>query len=156
MSQGSVDHAAVRIHPPVLLLIHIFIAFLLNWLLPLPFRFPGILVWFGYALILIGTGLAASAARQLMRAHTTLDPHGSVTEVVREGPYRFSRNPIYLGFVCLLIGFLLGFKSYWGLILSPVLMLLLYQFVIQYEELYLQKKFGDIYTGYKSRVRRWL
>ncbi len=79
MSQISTDHAAIRIHPPVLLLIHIFIAFLLNWLLPLPFHFPGMLMWFGYAIILIGIGLAASAARQFMRANTTLDPHGSVS-----------------------------------------------------------------------------
>jgi len=156
VSEMQEDHASVKIHPPILLLIHIFAAFLLNGLFPLPFVFPKVLVWVGYLLILVGLGLAISAAGRIMQAHTTLDPHGSVTEIVTSGPYRFSRNPIYLGFVCLLIGFLFIFRSYWGLILSPVLIVSLYQLVIKHEEVYLEKKFGDVYTSYKSRVRRWL
>ena len=156
MSEMQRDHASVKIHPPILLLLHIFAAFLLNWLFPLPFAFPKFLVWVGDLLVLAGTGLAFSAASQFMRAHTTLDPHGSVIEIVTSGPYRFSRNPIYLGFVCLLIGFPFIFRSYWGLILSPVLMVSLYQLVVKHEETYLEKKFGDMYTSYTSRVRRWL
>ena len=156
MSEMREDHASVKIHPPILLLIHIFAAFLLKWLFPLPFAFPKILVWLGYLLILAGLGLAFSAAGQFMRVHTTLDPHGSTTEIITSGPYRFSRNPIYLSFVCLLIGFLFIFGSYWGLILSPVLMVSLSQLVIKHEETYLEKKFEDMYTSYKSRVRRWL
>jgi len=156
VSEMQRDHASVKIHPPILLLLHIFAAFLLNWLFPLPFAFPKFLVWVGYLLVLAGTGLAFSAASQFMRAHTTLDPHGSVTEIVTNGLYHFSRNPIYLGFVCLLIGFPFIFRSYWGVILSPALMVSLYQLVIKHEEAYLEKKFGDIYTSYKSRVRRWL
>ena len=156
MSEMQRDHASVKIHPPILLLLHVFAAFLLNWLFPLPFAFPKFLVWVGYLLVLAGIGLAFSAASQFMRAHTTLDPHGSVIEIITSGPYRFSRNPIYLGLVCLLIGFPFIFRSYWGLILSPVLMVSLYQLVIKHEEAYLEKKFGDIYTSYKSRVRRWL
>jgi len=156
MSEMQHDHASVKIHPPILLLLHIFAAFLLNWLFPLPFVFPEVLVWVGYLLILVGLALAISASGQFIQAHTTLDPHGSVTEIVTSGPYRFSRNPIYLGFVCLLIGFPAIFRSYWGLILSPMLMVSLYQLVIKHEEAYLEKKFGDMYTSYQSRVRRWL
>ncbi|HLO27537.1 MAG TPA: isoprenylcysteine carboxylmethyltransferase family protein [Anaerolineales bacterium] len=150
------DRAAVKIAPPVLLLVHIFAAFILNWLLPLPFVFPGFLIWIGDAFILAGLALPFSAVNQLRKAHTTLDPHSPVTEIVTSGPYRFSRNPIYLGFLCLLIGFPLIFRSYWGLILSPVFMVLLYELVIKHEEAYLENKFGEIYTAYKARVRRWL
>jgi protein-S-isoprenylcysteine O-methyltransferase Ste14 len=156
MSEIQRDHASVRVHPPILLLLHIFAAFLLNWLFALPFTFPKILVWVGYLLILVGIGLATGAAGRFMKEQTTLDPHGSVSEIVTSGPYRFSRNPIYLGFVCLLIGFPFIFRSYWGLILSPVLMVSLHQLVVKHEEAYLEIKFGDIYTRYKSRVRRWL
>ena len=156
MSEMQQDHASVRIHPPILLLLHLFVAFLLNRLFSLPFAFPKILVWVGYVIILVGIGLAAGAAGRVMKAHTTLDPHGSVTEIVSGGPYRFSRNPIYLGFVLLLIGFSFAFGTYWGMIMSPVLIVSLYQFVIKHEEAYLEKKFGDAYTGYRSRVRRWL
>lgn len=157
MSQAQ-DHPDIdrRIHPPVLWFAHMLAAFLMNWLLPLPFAFPRVLEWIGYALVVIGIGLAASAVSQLMRAHTTPDPHGSVTKVVTSGPYRFSRNPIYLGFVCLLVGFSFVFRTYWGLILSPLLIVSLYQLVVKHEETYLEKKFGETYSSYKLRVRRWL
>lgn len=153
---NSIDHASVKVHPPVLLLVHLFLTFLLERLFPLPFAFPYALMWIGYLLILLGIGLAFSAVRRFMQAHTTLDPHGSVSTVVTDGPYNYSRNPIYLGFVCLLVGFSLIFESYWGLILSPVMMIMLQRLVIRFEESYLEKKFGEKYTGYKSRVKRWL
>ena len=150
------DHANVKIHPPVLLLIHMLATFVLNWLSPLPFAFPKVLEWTGYVLVFAGLGLAVSAVNQFTKVHTTLDPHGSVSAVVTSGPYRFSRNPIYLGFVFILIGLPLALGNYWGVMLSPLLMVLLYQLVIKHEEAYLEKKFGDVYTSYKSRVRRWL
>jgi protein-S-isoprenylcysteine O-methyltransferase Ste14 len=150
------DHADVKIHPPVLLVIHFLVVYFLNRFMQLSFTFPKILVWVGYALILAGLGLAFSAVSQFMRAHTTVDPHGSVNEIVTSGPYRFSRNPIYLGFVCLLVGFPFIFGSYWGLILIPLFVILMNALVIQREEAYLEKKFGEAYTSYKSRVRRWL
>lgn len=106
------DHADVKVHPPVLLVIHFLVVYFLDRFAPLPF--PKFLVWVGYALILAGLGLAFSAVSQFLRAHTTLDPHGSVSEIVTGGVYGFSRNPIYLGFVCLLIGFPFIFGSYWG------------------------------------------
>ena len=150
------DHARVKIHPPVLLLLHIAGAFLLNWILPLPFAFLKPFEWVGYIAVCIGLGLAFSAVNQFGKANTTLDPHGSVSAIVMSGPYRLSRNPIYLGFVCTLSGLPLALGNYWGMVLSPLLMNLMVRFVIQHEEAYLEKKFQDVYTSYKSRVRRWL
>jgi protein-S-isoprenylcysteine O-methyltransferase Ste14 len=132
------------------------VAFILRWLLPLHFAFPKVLEWLGYALVIVGLGLAFNAVRRFMRAHTTVDPHGSVNAIVTSGPYRFTRNPIYLGFLCLLIGFPFIFRTYWGLILSPLFIVLINTLVIQHEEAYLEKKFKDVYINYKSRVRRWL
>ena len=150
------DHANVRIHPPVLLLIHIVAAFMLNWLSPLPFAFPKVLEWTGYVLVFAGLGLAVSAVNQFTKVHTTLDPHGSVNTIVTSGPYRFSRNPIYLGFVFILIGLPLALGNHWGAVLSPLFIVLMNALVIQHEEAYLEDKFKDMYTSYKSRVRRWL
>ncbi len=157
MTEGQ-DHPKINrnIHPPVIFLIHVLAAFLLNWLLPLPFVFPKSLELVGYALVLTGLGFAFSAVNQFAKLHTTLDPHGSVSTIVTSGPYRLSRNPIYLGFACTLIGLSLALSSYWGVVLSPLFMILLAQLVIKHEEIYLEKKFGDVYTSYKSRVRRWL
>jgi len=150
------DYANVKVHPPILLLFHVLGAFLLNWLLPLPFDFIKPFEWIGYILVFIGLGFAFSAVSQFGKMHTTLDPHGSVSAIVTSGPYRFSRNPIYLGFVWTLIGLPLAVGNSWGAVLSPLLMLSMYQLVIKHEEAYLEEKFKGIYTSYKSRVRRWL
>ncbi len=150
------DRPQVRIHPPVLTLIYVAAAFLLNWLIPFRGVIPQPVTWLGILLVLIGLAFALLAVNQFRTARTTLDPHGSVSAIVMQGPYRFSRNPIYLGFVCMLIGLPLAFGSYWGAVLSPVFVLLMNTLVIQHEEFYLEKKFGETYADYKSRVRRWL
>jgi protein-S-isoprenylcysteine O-methyltransferase Ste14 len=152
------DHPKIHrnIHPPLVMLVHLLAAFVLNWLHRLPLALPDYVEWAGYLLVLTGLGLAVSAVNRFTKAHTTLDPHGAVSALVVEGPYRFSRNPIYLGFVCTLIGLPIALGNYWGVILSPLLVLSLYWLVIRHEEAYLEKKFGEAYTGYRSRVRRWL
>jgi len=157
MTEGQ-DHPNINrnVHPPLLMAAHLLAAFLLNWLMPLPFGLPKPLEWAGYILVFCGLGLAFSAVGQFGKMRTTLDPHGSVSAIVTSGPYRFSRNPIYLGFVCTLIGLPLALGNYWGVLLSPLLMVMLYRLVIMHEEAYLEEKFQDVYTRYKSRVRRWL
>jgi len=150
------DHANVKIQPPVLFLLHVLGAFLLSWALPLPFTFPKPMEWLGYALVFAGLGFAFSAVSQFGKMHTTLDPYGSVKTIVTGGPYRYSRNPIYLGFISTLIGLPLALGNYWGVVLSPLLMVSMYRLVIKHEEAYLEEKFKDVYTSYRSRVRRWL
>jgi len=150
------DHASVKIHPPVLLTIHIVIAYLLGRFIALPIGVPAILRNVGLGLAGLGFLLGLLSFYEFVKARTTLDPHGSVKNIVSGGIYKFTRNPIYLGFVCMLIGFPLTFGSYWGIVLAPVLIFLMNRFVIEHEEAYLEKKFKDVYTSYKSRVRRWL
>lgn len=154
--KDNVDHANVKIHPPVLLLIHLIVVFVLNWLLPMSDTFPKFLEWGGYGFVITGLGFAFRAMGRFRSAHTTLDPHGSVSAIVTGGPYRISRNPIYLGYVCLLTGLPLVLGNCWGVVLSPLLVIWMYRLVIKQEELYLEEKFKDVYTSYKSRVRRWL
>lgn len=152
------DHPNINqnIHPPFVMLAHLLAAFILNWLSPLPIAFPDSFEWAGYVLVFAGLGFAFSAVSQFGKVHTTLDPHGSVSAIVTSGPYRFSRNPIYLGFVFTLIGLPLALGNYWGAVLSPLLVVSMYRLVIKHEEAYLEGKFKDIYISYKSRVRRWL
>jgi protein-S-isoprenylcysteine O-methyltransferase Ste14 len=78
------DHPNINrnIHPPVILLVHLLAAFLLNWLIPLSFEFSKALEWTGYILVFGGLGFAVSAVRRFGRMHTTLDPHGSVSAIV--------------------------------------------------------------------------
>jgi protein-S-isoprenylcysteine O-methyltransferase Ste14 len=110
----------------------------------------------GFALVVIGFLLGIAAFVEFRKARTTINPHGSVTSIIGSGVYRLTRNPIYLGFVLMLIGLPLNSGTFWGLLLAPLMIISFNNLVIQHEEKYLEKKFGDVYTGYKSRVRRWL
>jgi protein-S-isoprenylcysteine O-methyltransferase Ste14 len=150
------DHANVRIAPPVLALLHIIAAYLLAWFLPLPFIVPSIVKYIGFALVVIGFLLGLGAVLAFRRARTTLDPYHPVSSIVTSGVYGFSRNPIYLGFVLMVIGIPLSSGTYWGIILAPIFIMLCNRLVIEHEEAYLAKKFGTTYTDYTSRVRRWL
>jgi protein-S-isoprenylcysteine O-methyltransferase Ste14 len=150
------DHADVKIHPPVLTVIFIVIAYVAKWAIPIPFVIPGIWHLIGFGLVVIGFLFGVAAFLAFRKARTTLDPHGKVSAIVTSGIYRFSRNPIYLGFLLMLSGLPLNSGSYWGVLLSPVFVMSMNRLVIEKEEAYLEKKFKDVYTSYKSRVRRWL
>ena len=150
------DHANVRIAPPVLALLHIIAAYLLAWFLPLPFIVPSIVKYIGFALVVIGFLLGLGAVLAFRRARTTLDPYHPVSTIVTSGVYGFSRNPIYLSFLLMVIGIPLNSGTYWGIILAVIFILLCNRLVVEHEEAYLGKKFGTTYSDYKSRVRRWL
>ncbi|MCC7119544.1 MAG: isoprenylcysteine carboxylmethyltransferase family protein [Anaerolineales bacterium] len=150
------DHANVKIHPPVLLLIHLLAAYLLGKFIVLPIVVSPLFRNLSLTLAGIGFLFGLFSLYAFTKARTTLDPHGSVKAIVSSGIYRFTRNPIYLGMTLMLIGFPLAFGNVWGVPLAPVFILLMNKLVIEHEEAYLEKKFGEAYTGYKSRVRRWL
>ena len=145
-----------NVHPPVLALIYIAIAYLLGWFVPLPFTTPAILRNIGLALTFIGFLLGVGALVEFRKARTTSDPHGSATRLVMAGIYRFTRNPIYLGFLLMVIGLPLNAGFYWGMLVAPFFITTMNRLAIEREEAYLEKKFGKAYADYKSRVRRWL
>ncbi len=113
--------------------------------------------------LIIGTGctgvsciLAPAAFHQMRRAKTNIDPTQPATAIVTEGPFRFTRNPIYLSLTLFYTGIALVFQSLWALLLLPVVLLVMNRGVIDREERYLERKFGEQYVGYKARVRRWI
>ena len=150
------DHPDIRILPPVLMLIFIAAAFVLNWLVPLPVPAEPVVRIVGWALLILGFALGFSALRELTRAGTSPVPHEPTTAVVTSGVYTFTRNPIYLGFLLTIVGLPLAFGNPWGLLLIPVAIPAFNMLVIQHEEAYLHRKFGSAYAAYTERVRRWL
>ncbi len=152
------DHPNVNknVHPPMVALLFIVIAYFLGRFVPTPFIVPSILRTIGFTLTFIGFLLGIGAFIEFRKAHTTLDPHGSVKQIVTSGVYRFTRNPIYLGFMLMVIGLPLNSGLYWGLIISPLFAMTMSRLVIEREEAYLEKKFKEQYTAYRSSVRRWL
>ena len=110
----------------------------------------------GPLLILGGFAVGLLGFRELRRVGTNVDPYRPATAVVTGGPYRFTRNPMYVGFTLMYAGI-----SAWTNALLPILMLpavqqLMRRGVIEREERYLERKFGDEYLQYKGRVRRWI
>jgi protein-S-isoprenylcysteine O-methyltransferase Ste14 len=137
-------------------LLYIIAALLLGRFIRMPFAVPNILQNAGFALTFVGFLFGVGAFLEFRKARTTLDPHGSVNAVVTSGVYRITRNPIYLGFLLMVIGLPLNSGDYWGIIFAPFFIATMDQLVIAREEAYLEKKFKKQFTEYKSRVRRWL
>jgi protein-S-isoprenylcysteine O-methyltransferase Ste14 len=101
-------------------------------------------VWNGWALWLFS------------RHETGLLPGQETHAIIEEGPYRLSRNPLYIGLLALYLGLALLAPTFWGLVMLPVAVLLLLWGAIYPEERFLQRRFGAQYDDYKRRVRRWL
>jgi protein-S-isoprenylcysteine O-methyltransferase Ste14 len=110
----------------------------------------------GRLAIIGGILLVGSAFWQMRKSNTSVDPRETVNSLVTGGPYRFTRNPIYLGLFLVYLGFTLLAGTLWGLIASPFLIWTITQAVIHAEEIYLEEKFGEQYKQYRSRVRQWI
>jgi len=108
------------------------------------------------ALIIGGLLLDGMAAGLFRRRGTAVEPWKPSTALVTGGVYRFSRNPIYLGFAITYLGFAVAMDSWIVLLLLLPCLVVVDRFVIQREERYLAAKFGADYEAYRTRVRRWL
>ncbi len=150
------DHPNVPVMPPVVFLGYLIGALVLNQIHPFPMPWPLEFRMLGGAMAVAGFWLSSAALRQMIQAHTSPDPHQAATTLIREGLYRHTRNPIYLGFLGIYLGFTFLAATLWGILLSPFLFWTITHTVIHAEEEYLEDKFGEQYTYYKSRVRRWI
>lgn len=110
----------------------------------------------GSFLFITGVVLVLWGARSFSRAGTTVRPFQDPSALVTSGPYRYSRNPIYLGLVLALIGIGLLLGTLSPFVVVPVFICLIQQRFIQPEEAELEKTFGSAYGQYKRQVRRWL
>jgi protein-S-isoprenylcysteine O-methyltransferase Ste14 len=106
----------------------------------------------------IGIGLALFAWTLWTFAHhrTTVNPYGGASALCTNGPFRFSRNPIYLGDWFILAGVSLLLNTFWPLLFAPLIWVMLRFGVIRHEEAHLEARFGDAYRDYTTRVRRWI
>ena len=156
MSQDT-DNSNAMIHPPVAWALAFVAGLGVDWLYPLQFvpaSVSGARV--GGAIFAIGFALAISAIITIRKAGTRVETNKPTTTIVADGPYRFTRNPIYIGMFLGQIGLAIGFDSLWILAALVPFYLVIRYGVIAREEAYLERKFSNVYLGYKSRVRRWL
>ena len=106
--------------------------------------------------VLVYAAIFVGAFAAFRRAHTTLIPNQPATAFVTDGPYRFTRNPMYLSLVALYLGVTLFVNSWWPLVLLPLVVLAVDRMVIAREERYLGAAYPSEYSAYSARVRRWL
>lgn len=158
MAEKQKDSPGINknIHPPFVALFFIVVTMVLQRFILTSFVVPALLRNAGLALTFIGFMLGVGAFIEFRKARTTLDPHGSVKALVTGGIYRITRNPIYLGFFLMVVGFPLSFGSLWGIVAAPFYATTMSRLVIEKEEAYLEKKFKEQYTSYSSKVRRWI
>lgn len=110
----------------------------------------------GWLAVGIGFALFAWTLFTFHRHRTTVNPYKAASTLCTEGPFRFSRNPIYVGDWFILAGVSLLMKTAWPLVFAPLIWALLRYGVIRHEEAHLEARFGDDYRAYRARVRRWL
>jgi protein-S-isoprenylcysteine O-methyltransferase Ste14 len=149
------DNAGVIVRPPLLYAVALAAMLALRWLWPLPI-FSGAAFWPGLALVALAVGLLIWGRQTLVTGGTNVDPSLPSTAVVTSGPYRFSRNPLYMGLAVVYLGLTLALDTWWGIILLALVLIVMHRGVIQREERYLERKFGDGYRQYRAAVRRYL
>ncbi len=159
-SKGTPDRAGVRIFPPGVPLATILIGIGLNryWPISLGFEIPTPeRYWIG-GIIALGSflGFGLWSVILFRRSGQSANPWKPTPQIVERGPFRVTRNPMYLQLVLVCIGFAIILMNVWILILTPICAWLLQRFAIIPEEAYLEARFGDAYREYKQRVRRWL
>ena len=156
MPNKLTDHSGVVVPPPVFYLVFFALGVGLQRYLPLPSvpASSGRLV--GVLLALVGLALVAWSFIRFWSAGTSVVPVRPTTAFVVDGPYRFTRNPIYMGTLLLYAGLAFNSRLLWPLLLIPVLIWSVNVWVIRREEQYLERKFGDEYRRYHARVRRWV
>jgi protein-S-isoprenylcysteine O-methyltransferase Ste14 len=153
------DYADVVVKPPILFAGAVMLGCLLTWLVPLG---PGIgsangrALAVGGGLALIGLTLFVMSVREFGRAGTSVVPGEPSIVLLDVGPYRFTRNPIYISFVIFYFGLAIVLTSAWMLVLLIPVLIILQRGVVEREEAYLQAKFGEAYRKYQARVPRWL
>ena len=153
MSGG--DHGpGVRVPPPVMVAGALAAAWVLARIVPVPIGAP--FPAFGALVIFLGLALIGWALAIMVQAGTDPRPDKPDAALVEAGPFRFSRNPIYLGFLVATIGFALRWGELWGWIAVAATHFMLDRLVIAKEEAYLATRFGAAYDAYKARVRRWV
>lgn len=141
-------------YPPVWLVVAIIGVWALAQMVP--GGFGGLGRWPGTALILLGLALMILAGVEMMRARTTVVPHNMPSALVTTGVFRYSRNPIYLGDVLVLLGFVLRWDVAVGLVMVPVFMGVITKRFIRDEEARLRTTFGAAYDDWAAGTRRWI
>lgn len=156
MPTNPPDNSGVTVPPPLIYAVPLVAGLFLHRAHPIALMPRGVAAPLGVLLIVLSLGLIALAMILFRRARTSPIPVKPTTVIVETGPYRLTRNPMYVGLALLYLGITLWVDMLWPILFLPIALFAIQRLVIAREERYLEAKFGDQYRGYKARVRRWL
>jgi protein-S-isoprenylcysteine O-methyltransferase Ste14 len=142
--------------PPSYALVCLVAALALHFLFPIPRIIPAPYVLLGIPLVVLGAWLSVWAENIFKQQNTTVKPFEESSALVVEGPFRFSRHPMYLGFVIVMLGVAVLLGSAVAFLAPIAMFATLGTLFIPHEEKSLEKTFGREYVDYKKRVRRWI
>jgi protein-S-isoprenylcysteine O-methyltransferase Ste14 len=143
------------LRPPIIFLCAILLGIVLSRAWPLHFVSPGVRL-LGPIVTACAVVLFLLSYREFRRAGTSVQGSKRSTTIVRTGPYRFSRNPIYLAFILLVLGLSVWLNTLWLFVTLVPAVGIIAVVVIPREERFLERNFNDQYSSYKAQVRRWL
>ena len=152
----SSDSPGVVVFPPVLFGGTLALGLVLHWIRPAPLLPPLVARLIGIVVLVLSGLLARSAEAAMKRGGTNVRPDQPTLAIVTDGPFRFSRNPLYLAATGLYLAVTLLVNTVWPLALLVPMLVVLQWGVVRREERYLEAKFGEPYRTYRARVRRWL
>ena len=150
------DTPGIRVPPPLIYLLPLTSGLLLDRKAHIFFLPRGVARILGWPLVGGGVALAGWAFRTMRAADTTIRPDKPVSNLIQDGPFRYTRNPIYLSDAMIYAGIAVLRNSLWAIVLLPLAMFVIQREVMGREERYLERAFGEEYLDYKRRVRRWI
>jgi protein-S-isoprenylcysteine O-methyltransferase Ste14 len=151
----SADNPGVVVLPPLLFGSALVAVLALHWLWPMPIFGHAVVRWSGLVLIMFAVAMAVWGARTMHSAGTNMSPLQPTTSIVTTGPFRYSRNPLYVSLTLLYFGLTFAFNTWWGIVVLVPLFIIMHYGVVLREEHYLEQKFGESYREYRSNVRRY-
>jgi protein-S-isoprenylcysteine O-methyltransferase Ste14 len=156
MPSDEQDKAGVVAPPPLIYLGPLVFGLLLNRRFPITFLPRRIARSLGWPLLSGGVLLIGWFEWAMRHAGTPANPYKPVSRMVTEGPFHYTRNPAYLSMTMIYTGIASLANALWAILLLPVALFVIQRGVIEREECYLERKFGEEYLRYKAQVRRWI
>ena len=156
MPTDTPDKARVIALPPLIVVPILALGLLIHFIWPVRLLPHTYALWLGALLIVVSIPIVIWAALELRKAKTAFDVRKPTTAIVTGGVFGTTRNPTYLSMALGFLGIAFLVNSLWLLLLTIPLVIIFQKGVIEPEEYYLERKFGEKYLGYKNRVRRWI
>ncbi len=153
---AKLNNPGVRFPPPLVYLAAVLIGAAIDRFVPIHILPAGLKNWLGGALALLALTISVLSIREFIKIKTAIRPDRPASALVTRGPFRYSRNPMYLALSMLQLGVGISMNNVWVVVLLMPVIAWITRRVIAPEERYLIGKFGQVYLDYQSNVRRWL